>query len=271
MDMNYISGAVRKRGLYIVICSFGIFCYSAKGQTGADSVDVPAGKEKVTKGEIEKKGLEQQVLSWQSQTKFYPGLLPTFFEKDSTKGSPYLSPYWMMGVLELSDHRRIPKLNEYLYFNYDKYNHRLILINKENKIWSYPVDSISGFALTDGEKVYSFEKLHSISNNFFLESVLKSETGYSLYKRLITKLVSADYQSEGYWSSGQKRDEYTDDYEYYLIYPDKRSYKKFYLNENAIHKAFKGEIVFVKDYLKPPVTENQLVSMIEVINASIPY
>jgi hypothetical protein len=210
--------------------------------------------------------------NWGSQPKIIPALLPAFFEKGETIGSPYLSSNWMRGVLDLSDHRRIPRLNEYLYFNYDKVNTRLILINRENRIWSYPVDSISGFVLADSDKIYSFEKIPAIGKKFLLELILKSERGYSLYKRLITRLIKANYESLGYTSNGKKYDEYVDDYEYYLIYPDKKTFKKFYLEEKKIRKLFKDISVQPADFfnhIKNRITEQDLVSFIETINISI--
>jgi len=213
----------------------------------------------------------QEFISWGSQPKFIPGLLPSFFEKEETIGSPYLSLNWMRGVIELSDHRRIPHMNEYLYFNYDKVNIRLILINSENKIWSYPVDSISEFILGDSDKTFFFEKVSFIGGNFLVEPLLKSENGYSLYRRIITKMIKANYESWGYTAVGKKYDEYVDYYEYYLIYPDKKKYKKFYLNGKPVRKIFKDISVQPSDsfnHIKYPVTEQNLVSFIEMINAS---
>jgi hypothetical protein len=221
----------------------------------------------LTHSEIEKKGQEQQMVAWQSQEKRYVGVMPTFFEKGSTKGSPYLSSTWMRGIIETFDHRRIPKPSENLYFNYDKVKRRLISTNVNNEIIEYPMESILSFALADNEKAYLFEKVFYISRDFFLEPVLKSENGFSLYKRLITKLSAADYKNDGYYSTGQKFDEYTDDYEYYLLSPDKNSFRKFFLKEPAIRKVFKDEQKLLDDILKIPVTEAQVVSIVEAINA----
>jgi hypothetical protein len=219
--------------------------------------------------ETEKKAQEAQVAGWQNDSKHYAGLLPTFFEKDSAKGSQYLSLNWMRGVVELADHRIMPKRNEYLFFNFDKINNRLYLINQAGTIWSYPIDSVTGFTLGDGDKIYSFEKVSVISDRFFLSPVIKSEKGYSLYKRLITKIVQANYRNEGYYTTGEKHDEFADFFEYFLIYPDKSTFKKFYLKENAIRKIFKEVSVQPDDYVKNPVTEESLVSMIENINEKI--
>jgi hypothetical protein len=214
---------------------------------------------------------EHMLAAWGVQPNVNETPLPTYFEKEETKGSPYLSQNWMRGILELSDHRRIPEINQYMFFNYDKYNSRLVLIDKQNKISFYPVDSISGFVLTDGDKTYSFEKIQSIGKDFLLESVLKSEKGFSLYKRIISRAVAASYVSFGYYSEGQKYDEFVDEYEYYLIYPDKVKFRKFYLNEKSIHKAFKDFPQQLKKSTNKngqPATEKKLILLIEEIDNS---
>ncbi len=225
--------------------------------------------QKKSHADIEKQGQEQQVASWQSQSKLIVGVLPTFFEKDSAKGSQYLSLNWMRGVVELEDHRVMPKRNEYLFFNFDKINNKLYLINQAGTIWSYPIDSVRGFTLGDGDKIFTFEKVPAVSDRFYLSPVIKSEKGYSLYKKLITKIVAANYRNEGYYTTGEKHDEFADFFEYFLIYPDKYTFKKFYLKESAIRKIFKEASVQPDDYVKNPVTEESLVSMIENINEKI--
>jgi hypothetical protein len=257
--------------IMLLLLVSGVFSLSVMAQAGTDTAKKQIGQGTSSQAEIEKKGQEQQLAAWQSQTKQYVGLLPTFFEKDSTRGSPYLSSKWMRGAVEMFDHRRIPKANENLYFNYDKFKRRLISTDTYNEIIEYPMDEILAFALADEEKAYLFEKIYYISKDFFLEPVLKSDKGFSLYKRLITKLNTANYKSDGYYSTGKKFDEYTDDYEYYLLSPDKKSYRKFYLKEPAIRKVFKDEQKLLDDLLKSPVTEAELVSIVEAINASISH
>jgi hypothetical protein len=195
------------------------------------------------------------------------GQLPTFFEKDSMTGSPYLSPNWMVGVLEMANNRKILKSNQSWYFNYDKFYQRVIVMNKENTIWSYPVDSVLGFVLADGDKIYSFEKFSSISSHFFLETVVKSENGYSLFRRLITQLRTANYKNEGYSQSGEKHDAFIDSYEYYLLFPNKRKFEKFYLEEKKVRRVFKHANLPWADLNKSSsFTEQDLVSLIDAIN-----
>jgi hypothetical protein len=218
-----------------------------------------------------KKNNEQALSSWANQQnrKVMAGLLPTFFEKGTTKGTQFLSQNWMQGVVQLSDQRIMPKPDEMLYFNFNKFDLRLFLIDKNYKVRYYPIDSVSGFVLADTNKIYSFEKIPSISNHFFLQPLAKSEKGYSLYKRLVTTLVAANYRNEGYYTTGDKSDVYSDYEEYYLIYPDRHRYKKFYLQETAIRKALKGESALLEDFFNQyndHITEKGLIALIDTMN-----
>src|SRR5450631_915141 len=167
---DILKSAGRSTGnLKSFILLFSLFTFSRSADAQVDSI------QSRNHAETEKKAQEQQVAGWQNDSKHYAGLLPTFFEKDSAKGSQYLSVNWMRGVVELADHRVMPKRNEYLFFNFDKINNKLYLINQAGTIWSYPIDSVTGFTLGDGDKVYSFEKIEVISDRFFLSPVIKSE------------------------------------------------------------------------------------------------
>jgi len=116
---------------------------------------------------------------------------------------------------------------------------------------------------------YSFEKIPWISNNFFLIPIIKSEKGYSLYKRLLTKLVRADYSNEGYFTTGKKFDEFIDDYEYYLVLPGNTDYRKMYLKESNIRRVLKYELALLNEFFsmhENDINEQSLIGIIQYIN-----
>jgi hypothetical protein len=165
--------------------------------------------------------------------------LPLFFERESPVGAAYFTEYWMRGAAEFITHQTIPTREKLYYFNFDKIKNVLIVVDDSLNIKRYHGDSVIRFILLDSlNKTYNFEIIPAISHSFYLQKVLIADSGYSLYKRLITKLAFADYQSYGYGSTGVKHDTYTDYYEYYFQYPDKKSYKKFYLDKAAVRKVF---------------------------------
>ncbi|HMG66999.1 MAG TPA: hypothetical protein VK588_04900 [Chitinophagaceae bacterium] len=86
---------------------------------------------------------------------------------------------------------------------------------------------------------------------------------------MITKLAFADYQSYGYGSTGVRHDTYNDSYEYYFLYPDKKTYKKFYLDGAALNKVFRPWSVQLESILNKSnsrLNEEGLVELVELIN-----
>jgi hypothetical protein len=200
--------------------------------------------------------------------------LPLFFEKEAAVGSPYFSESWMRGAAELSTHQVIPRQGESLYFNYDKLRIRLVVSDAYGNIRYYAPDSVVTFILVDSSnRYYTFEKISGISNSFFLETISKSEKGYSLYKRLLTRVSAADYQNAGYYSTGKKHDTYTDTYEYYLLFPDQKTFKKFFLDKKGVHKAFRQQALQMDSLYRiydNRFNEQALVEMTTLLNKPFP-
>lgn len=197
------------------------------------------------------------------------GILPTFFAKDSAMGSPYLALGWLRGMLELTNHKRLPEQGHGLFFNYDKMSEQLYATDGIKKTWTYPIDSISSFYLVDSNTIYSFEKVELISRAHFLQPLVKSEKGYSLYKRLITKIIVADFRNEGYPGTGNRFDRYTDSYEYYLIYPGNLSFRKLNLTVRTIKKSLPAESSRLDKFFSQksgPVEEHTFVLLLQFLN-----
>jgi hypothetical protein len=182
-----------------------------------------------------------EVNSVASDPNHLPGVLPTFFARDSALGSPYLAKGWLRGTLELSNHRRLPAAGQTLFFNYDKMNEKLFVTDGLKKPWTIPRDSLQGFWLVDSAVEYDFEKVPLISRSHLLRVLVRSDGGYSLYKRLITKFVPADYKNFVYWTTGTRSDKFVDGGQYYLVYPGNKRFRKLNLNVREIKKALPSE------------------------------
>jgi hypothetical protein len=255
---SHISGKW-KPGLFLLTFLIFSISVSVKAQDDEDSVKI----RNVAVDKYQQQSLASQVNKGEPVKM---GLMPQFFEHTGIIGSPYLIPDWVKGAVEFSDHRVLPRQNEYLGFSYDKYHVRLYIIDQKNKISSYPIDSITEFVLTDSNYIRTFEKVPVISRKFFLEPIVLSAKGYCLYKRIVTTLTDANYHSEGYYSVGSKHDEYKDYDEYYLLYPDKESFRKFYLDKKGVRKGLGDLPVDLDEYLKTPATEHTLIEILEKAN-----
>ncbi|HVS98387.1 MAG TPA: hypothetical protein VHE54_17965 [Puia sp.] len=201
-------------------------------------------------------------------------VLPTFFAHDSAKGSPYLAKGWMRGVLELSDHRRVPHRDQAIFFNYDKMNERLFATDGIGKQWTYPMDSVCSFTLADTTAIYNFEKVPLISGHHFLEVLVRSPRGYGLFRRVITKIAAADYRDLGYLATGRRFDTYVDSYQYYLLYPGGSSFRKLNLKVRDVKKALRSESARVNPFFGPTggdVDPKALVLLVRYLNEEDGY
>lgn len=173
--------------------------------------------------------------------------IPSFYTRDSTKGFRYFSRQWLRGVVfyannqESSSSSAPLKVDNSRFYNFDKFSNRLVSTEDGKSILNIPNDAVNGFILVDSGKAYVFKKVPVISRTLYLQPIMESERGYSLYKQTDTKLSRADYQNIGYGATGKKYDEYIDSYEYYVVFPGANSFKKISLNASSIRKALKNE------------------------------
>jgi hypothetical protein len=195
--------------------------------------------------------------------------LPLYFEKENPVGSSYLSNHWLIGTVEFSNHRRIQTKDQNLFFNFNKLKSILYVLDKSEMITSYPIDSISSIELTGDGNDYFFEKVPLISNNFYLTPIIKSAKGYSLYKRLFTKIEPADYSNLGYTTTGKKYDEFVDEYVYFIVYPGNTAYRKLYLKEKTVRHILMNESKLLDEFFNlhdNEINEESLLGIIQYIN-----
>jgi hypothetical protein len=186
-------------------------------------------------------GQQQELTGIGSDPNHRLGSIPTFFNKEHVKGSPYLTDGWLRGNAELADGRQLPEPGKVGYFNFDKMTGRLYRTDGISKIWNYPSDSVRSFTLGDSNAVLSFVKDALISRTHFLQVMVRSEKGYTVYREWITKLIRSEFRDAGYYTTGQRFDEYVDVFNYYIVYPGHRKCRRLDLKVRAIYKALPGE------------------------------
>lgn len=202
------------------------------------------------------------------------GSLPIGFNKDSATGSPYFTAGWFRGIVELNNSKQFPEHGHNLFLNYDKLHGYLVATDGVGKIWTYGNDSIKKFIMTDGDSIFLFEKVPCISQSFFLQPLVQSEKGYSLYRRLMTRFIAADYRNEGYYTTGTNHDHYEDIYIYYIVYPGEKTFRKLYLNKKDVLKSLNSESSRLDSFFSQnnsTINEHTLVAMTNYLNDSIAY
>lgn len=184
---------------------------------------------------------QQELTGIGSDPNHRSGYLPTYFKKEHTRGSPYMAEGWLRGNAELKGGRQIPEPGKVYFFNFDKMNGRLYVTDGISRIWKYSCDSVNNFTLADSSSVLSFGKDPLINRTRFLQVLVRSEKGYTVYREWITKLNMSNFRDEGYYTTGERYDEYVDLFNYYIVYPGHRRFRRLELRLHAIHKALPSE------------------------------
>jgi len=139
------------------------------------------------------------------------------FTHEPTKGSQFLLPGWVRGfAIGISDSLWFDINNLY---NYDKVNGTLLFTKDMKTIMRVNKPGIKYFELFDGKLLpLIFENAPAISKKPYVE-VLLNNAKYKIYKQTDTKLVQADFKSDGVITSGNRYDEYVDYVHYYFLKP----------------------------------------------------
>lgn len=201
--------------------------------------------------------------------------VPSFYVPDSTKGLRYFSRQWLRGAVIYSHDQTTVTTDTPLhvdnsrFYNFDKYSNRLVSTEDGKNILNIPNDAVTGFILIDSGKAYMFKKVLAIGKSIYFQPMIENDRGYSLYKRTITKLNRADYQNIGYGATGKKYDEYVDSYEYYLVFPGEKEFKKLSLSMPSVKKALKSNTTEADEFFQKnqgTLTEDVLYSLILFVN-----
>jgi hypothetical protein len=206
----------------------------------------------------------------ESSRNYSGSYLTTFKNTEGTLGSPYLFDKWVSGkVIDKKD--SVINTAGY-FFNYDKIAGKILVTKDKKTIIEVEDSAIKSFSFFDpSEKEITFKKINNIEKNrFLIVLVEKQGASYSLYKFLKTKFVKANYTTNGLIQSGNKYDEYVDEYEYYIGYSDLKTFTKVELKEKAIKKALPNNEEKVKSFFEmhkaDKMNESLLVELISYLN-----
>ena len=217
---------------------------------------------------------QQELVGISSDAMHNSGYLPTYFQKEHVKGSPYMATGWLRGNAELTDGRRLPEPGKVFYFNFDKMSGRLYITDGISKIWSYSSDSVKEFTLADTSSALSFEKEPLISRIRFLQILVRSEKGYTVYREWITKLNRSSFQDAGYYTTGERYDEYVDLFNFYIVYPGHQKFRRIVLTVHALRKALPAETARLDNFFSQtsgPVDVNTFVLLMQFLNEKNGY
>jgi hypothetical protein len=186
---------------------------------------------------------------------------------ENTKGRRYLFDGWAKGNVITSKGDVIN--NDTMLFNLDKMNNTLLVTEDKNNIIAVNRADISSMTLSDGKETYHFERVDAINPQGFLQVLAKKENGYILYKSIRTKFEKADYHTDGLMESGKSYDEYSDEYKYFIVMPDGKSFKEVALKSKSIKEAVGTDpkaAQFFSAHKNDPVNETYLSALVDYLN-----
>ena len=200
---------------------------------------------------------------------FYNGAaVPTFHHKDDTKGSKYLFDKWVNGKVIMNDGSIYQ--NNGGGFNYDKMSGSLLLMQNEQTVMDVDRGQFKSFILTDENgNAYTFELVPSIDNQKLVQVLAEAPGKYSLYKKTTTKFEKANYVSTGLTESGHNYDEYTDDFTYFVSFPNGQL-KEIGFKKKGIKEVFGGDKrvdVFMNAHKEDTIDELYLEGLVRFLNS----
>ena len=161
------------------------------------------------------------------------------FNQEETRGSRYLFNGWIHGF-GISKGDSLIQYPEYAY-NYDKISGGLLFTNDGQSMEQMATQQIKSFSLFDGKgHSHIFESAPEINGKPFVE-VLISTPKYKIYKKLDTKLIRADFHTDGVIESGHRYDEYVDVERYVFVNTADNKPQSISLKKSTLKKLLAGD------------------------------
>lgn len=133
-------------------------------------------------------------------------------------------------------------------FNYDKIGGTLLMSQDKHTAIGIDKEHVKNFVVySKVDKAMAFEHVPAIDATHYCE-VLATGAKYKIYKLIKTKLVKADFKSDGMTSSGNKYDEYVDEPAYYVIDVKNVRPQQLGLKSKAIKQVFAADADKVKTF-----------------------
>jgi hypothetical protein len=197
----------------------------------------------------------------------YDKFLPSVYHKEVTRGSPFLIPMYVPGLV-ISQSYKIINKKEYRY-NYDKVTGNLLLVRDKESPIAVDRDMVNSFCLKLDKGGYIFMRVPLINSNEFFQVINKGPK-YSCYKLFKNIFINANQKTNGYVTDGKDYDEYQDIETYYMVNERKEDWTIFELTRKSIKKTFGPQNPTVNKYFKDhrynEITEAVLANLVEELN-----
>lgn len=162
----------------------------------------------------------------------------TGFVHEPTKGSPYLFTIWARGFAITTGDSLLYDVNNL--YNYDKLTGNLVFTKDGKNILQANTQGIKSFNLFNGKLHPNvFVNAGEVSKKPFIE-ILVTTPKYKLYKQTDTKLLEANFHTDGVITSGNRYDEYEDNVHYFFVKPGDKP-KQISLKKKTVKELLGGD------------------------------
>lgn len=196
-------------------------------------------------------------------------VINSFNDVENTKGTRFLFNTWVKGDSILDVKGNLIATTSFL-FNYDKMTGNLLATEDKINNMSVAPAGIRSFILKDNNRNYIFQHVDAIEPNRFYLTLVKSDTGYCLYKQLAVSFKKADFRNDGVVQTGSTEDEYKDESQFYLVQPAKGSSKQIELKPKSIKALLESEKektdAFFKQHKNDELDERFLINLVTYLN-----
>lgn len=196
----------------------------------------------------------QNYVNTESSRNYTGSFLPVFSNKENIVGSRYLFGRWVKGKVMNRSNALIS--DDSYVFNYDKISMKLLATQDNKTVVEVNDEGIESFSLTYDGITTVFLRVPLINAKDFFVSLVESEKGYSLYKKIVTRFQKANFTTNGLIQSGKNYDEYVDEPEYYVISPGSKDVKRLLFTRKSVKEVFKPKISAVRSYFSEHSGEN---------------
>jgi hypothetical protein len=197
------------------------------------------------------------------------GAINAFNNEENTRGTRFLFDTWVNGDSVTNTQGNYINTESFL-FNFDKLSGNVLVTQDKINIMSVAPDGINSFILKDNDKPYIFEHVNKIDPSGFFLELVKSESGYSLYKMFKTKFTEANFKSDGVVQTGIQENEYKDESRYYIIGTGAAAAKLINFKPKVIKAALEEKKdktdAYFKQHKNDAVDENFLTGLIIFLN-----
>ncbi|HEY8929348.1 MAG TPA: carboxypeptidase-like regulatory domain-containing protein [Mucilaginibacter sp.] len=160
------------------------------------------------------------------------------FVQEPTHGSRYLYADWLPGFGITGKDSLVAEIANM--YNFDKIAGNIMYTKDGRAMLAVPASQVRSFSLFDKKgRAHVYENMPAVSDKPFVE-VLLNTPKYKIYKKIDTKLIRADFHTDGVIEMGHRYDEYVDNEHYYFVGADGKP-QSISLKKSTLKKLLGGE------------------------------